>query len=75
MYEGSASYKRTIGLVLGLTATAQVCELYDVEIYRFLQSSMGGHALKHLFVAAATSGLLFILVRRGRVEQEPYPGA
>lgn len=54
-------------LMVGLTllyGISKLFELFDHQIYRALGGLVGGHALKHLFGAAATACVLVMLHKR-----------
>lgn len=66
------SYSRQWMLIasLGFYMLGKFAELYDREIFAFLQGSVSGHTLKHLLSAAGCLTLLLMLVNR-----EPVSGA
>lgn len=66
-----------VGLVL-LYGLAKLFELFDHQVYQALGGVVGGHALKHLFGAAATACVLIMLYRRriqaGRISMDAAHG-
>jgi len=66
MYTAPQHYASYIVGLAALLALAKLCELFDAEIYRTL-GWVSGHALKHLFGAAATASVLLMLCHRRRL--------
>ena len=59
-------YSHTYLLVLALLiyVLAKVLEVFDMEIFLYLQSTIGGHAMKHGVAAAGSGVLLWMLWAR-----------
>jgi hypothetical protein len=59
------------GWVLGLYALAKVCEVYDLEIYRWTAHCVSGHALKHLVAAGTALAVMVPMLHREKDTEVP----